>query len=347
MKTNTSQFSRNTLVSLLTLATSLSLCGAPRFTVTDIGTLGGPTSACLFINNSGHVIGRADTASGETHAFLWRNGSITDLGTLPGGTYSEGNFVNERGEVAGGATLPNGDFHAVVWRQGVITDLGTLPGGNFSVAILMNSRGDIVGFGSSANGDRGILWRNGQIIDLGILDGGTFSSAILISESGRIAAFGDNANGDMLTYVLKGGEVSAFLPPLAGYDNSFLGGINSSGNIVVGESATADESHTRATLWTGGQVIDLGTLGGARSLALWISDKGQVTGESETTPNVFNAFLWENGHMADLNDLIPGGSGWHLEIGWAVNSKEQICGNGTNPDGLARGWVLTPRTSKN
>jgi len=57
----------------------------------DIGTLpGGSTSSATAVNNAGQVAGSADTASGETHAFLWSRGTITDLGTLPGGVYSGG-----------------------------------------------------------------------------------------------------------------------------------------------------------------------------------------------------------------------------------------------------------------
>jgi probable HAF family extracellular repeat protein len=58
--------------------------------MTDLGTLGGPTSAGsgsagVAINDSGQVAGNSTTASGGlTHAFLYSNGKMTDLGTLGG-----------------------------------------------------------------------------------------------------------------------------------------------------------------------------------------------------------------------------------------------------------------------
>ena len=37
----------------------------------DLGTLGGSESYALYVNNAGHVVGGAETASGDWHACLW------------------------------------------------------------------------------------------------------------------------------------------------------------------------------------------------------------------------------------------------------------------------------------
>jgi probable HAF family extracellular repeat protein len=93
----------------------------PRYTVIDLGTLGGPFFSQAFgISNKGSVVGFAellgdtDFPSGfpPVHAFLWRKGLMTDLGSF-GGRVSQAIAVNERGEVAGfsqtSATDPSGE----------------------------------------------------------------------------------------------------------------------------------------------------------------------------------------------------------------------------------------------
>ena len=58
--------------------------------------------------------------------------TITDLGTLPGGTASYAFDMNDAGWVAGTSNLAPGGVnqHAVLWLGGQVTDLGTLGGPN-------------------------------------------------------------------------------------------------------------------------------------------------------------------------------------------------------------------------
>ena len=63
-------------------------------TMTGLGTLGGSRSEATDINALGHVVGwsyltgdpkvHPDADAPIAHAFLWRNGTMTDLGTLGG-----------------------------------------------------------------------------------------------------------------------------------------------------------------------------------------------------------------------------------------------------------------------
>jgi probable HAF family extracellular repeat protein len=50
--------------------------------MTDLGTLGGTTSAANGLNAVGQVVGLSATTSGDQHAFLYSGGIMTDLGTL-------------------------------------------------------------------------------------------------------------------------------------------------------------------------------------------------------------------------------------------------------------------------
>src|SRR5438093_5497075 len=66
-------------------ASSPAAAGA-RWKMTDLGTLGPAwrDSSAADVNASGEIAGTSGTASGKQHAFLWRDGKVTDLGTLGG-----------------------------------------------------------------------------------------------------------------------------------------------------------------------------------------------------------------------------------------------------------------------
>jgi probable HAF family extracellular repeat protein len=56
--------------------------------------------------------------------------SVTDLGVLPGGTFSEANGINSFGQVVGDGNINSENGHAFLWSKGLgLQDLGTLPGG--------------------------------------------------------------------------------------------------------------------------------------------------------------------------------------------------------------------------
>ena len=91
--------------------------GAGQYSITDLGTLGGNYSYATAINSRGQVVGSSNTASGEEHAFLWENGKMTDLGTLPGGGLSLAQDINNRGQVVGSSCTDLPECHAVLWTK--------------------------------------------------------------------------------------------------------------------------------------------------------------------------------------------------------------------------------------
>ena len=78
------------------------------------------------ISEAGHITGVTNAFGGPLHAFLWRTGTMTDLGTL-GGLKSFGLDVNASDQVVGWSDYDRNsqDEHAFLWVSGAMRDLGT------------------------------------------------------------------------------------------------------------------------------------------------------------------------------------------------------------------------------
>ncbi len=75
--------------------------------------------------------------------------------------------------------------------------------------------------------------------------------------------------------------------------------------------------------------IDLGTLGGARSMALGINKSNEVVGAAQTPDGLWHAFLWADGRMTDLG-VLPG---FDESYAQAVNVTRQVVGRSLTIDG--------------
>src|SRR5438105_1533819 len=117
---------------------------ASTYTITDLGSLGYGVSYGFGINANGQVTGRSylsktvpttgcpggyntnPCVEHPHHAFLYGNGTMSDLGTL-GGINSEGRAINLAGTVAGWANTKSGARDAFVEPNGKrMVDLGAL-----------------------------------------------------------------------------------------------------------------------------------------------------------------------------------------------------------------------------
>ena len=171
----------------------------------DLGTLGGAKASAAGINEDGDIVGVADNASGQSHAFLYKDGVMQDLGTL-GGTVSNANAINNNDEIVGRSLLANGAIRAFLYKEGIMYDLGTL-GGTASVAFDINDKGEVVGFARVANGQaHAFLYKNGVMQDLGTL-GGIDSRAYGINNRGDIIGQYTNADGSVHAFIYRDGQM--------------------------------------------------------------------------------------------------------------------------------------------
>ncbi len=168
----------------------------------DLGTLGGPDSNALVVNDLGQVSGVsfinfiANPGGVPTlDPFLWRNGKMIDLGTF-GGTFGFPTWLNNSGQVVGVSDLPGDQtFHPFLWDRGELKDLGTL-GGYTGQAFFVNDAGEAVGYADLTPDPLGcsgllcihhaFLWKGGVMKDLGTLGNGTCSRALSINQGGQI-----------------------------------------------------------------------------------------------------------------------------------------------------------------
>lgn len=310
------------------------------YTFTDLGTLpGGTTSAAYGLDAAGVVVGSSNSGSSPLdRAVVWRLGSITDLGTLAGGTTSVAHAVTPDGRIAGRSTGSGSFEHAVLWEGSLLRDFGALHG-NVASRAFGAAGEQAVGDVQTASGLRAMRWQAGTSpTDLGALPGGVTSSARDINARGQAAGWSGTTGaptGPTRAFLWEPGSLTD-LGTLGGSD-SVANGVSDTG-IVVGRAQPSGSTQFRGFRWQAGTMSDLGVLSGAPSSEAWdVNSGGDAVGESGG-----RAVLWPSaGGVADLNGVLPAGSGWTLTVARAINDRGQIAGSGAL-GGQGRAFLLTP-----
>lgn len=301
----------------------------PRYTIIDLGTLGGHASRAYAINNLGDVAGSAYTAEFERHACVWKDGAIIDLGALTGpDPQSWAKDINNVGQVVGVSRYAG--WRAVLWDDGEIIDLGTLNADSYAEAI--NDAGQIVGYSLVAYGEpHAVLWDDGVMTDLTAL-GFASGVALDVSPSGAVVGGCCIWNAGIVTDL---GSLGANATGALGLNDSLA---------VVGASGRVPgEGIFHAFLWQDGEMTDLGALAGFDSSeARAINNMGQIVGAGGAG-KVGGSFLYDPREgFAYLQDLIPVDSGWTDLSVRDINDAGQIVGHGTLNGQSYRAFLMNP-----
>jgi probable HAF family extracellular repeat protein len=360
---------------LTVLAAHAQLQAAPtaRYTVKDLGTLGGTFTFAGGISDSGWVEGYSSLpGDNDTHAFLWRNGVMTDLGTL-GGPNSFSDFrPSDFGDGSGfsdtSAPDPNGeDFcgfgtqlicRAFYWHRGAMSAQPTLGGSN-STGFGTNDLGDLAGSAENKVEEptcagtgqvlqyKPVLWRQGHVYQLPTLGKDPVGVAYAINDwgeaVGQTGPCGTEAFGGTGHAVLWLNGKPFDLGSLGGTTNNAPQDINNLSQ-VVGFSGLSGDATFHAFLWEKGVMKDLGTLAGdVHSVAESINSAGEIVGRSSDASFNGRGVVWQNGVITDLNTLIPANSDLYITEGTSNNDLGQIVGTAMKiSTGEMHAFLATP-----
>lgn len=144
---------------------------------TDVG----PMNFAAGINNVEQAVGSYYTDSTQrfTHAFLWQNSALEDLGTL-GGSLSFGTAINDSGQIIGWSftDTQNTQSAPFIWSR----EAGMqIVGNGFGAGYSINRSGQVAG--SSLSGHAAI-WTQAGMQDLGVLPGTDLSTAYSVNNNG-------------------------------------------------------------------------------------------------------------------------------------------------------------------
>jgi probable HAF family extracellular repeat protein len=344
-----------------------------RYTIKDLGTLGGSFSQAGGISDAGWVEGFSLVAGDAAfHVFLWHDGVMTDVGTL-GGPNSFSEFrPNNQGDAGGySETLapdPNGeDFCGFgdylvclpfFWSHGRLIAQPTLGGPN-GAGFGTNDLGELAGTAENTIPDPGcagtgqvlqykpVVWSGGRVYQLPTYPGDRFGIAYAVNDNGvAIGLSGPCGAGNSATVpehaLLWQNGRAIDLGNLGSQLNNNPEDINCRGD-AVGFANIAGDATFHAFLWRKGVMTDLGTLpGDVHSIGEAINCQGQVVGRTSDADFNGVGYIWENGVMTDLNTLVPADSPLYITNATGINDLGQIVGTALTSTGDQHAFLATP-----
>ena len=317
--------------------------------ILDLGTLGGSDKNSSVVwpvkNNRGIIAGISQTDEPEVLGenwscsaffsgpkrfgytclgFVWESGMKRRLLPLPGGHNSFATGADNTGQVVGWAENGVHDstcvapqvlqFRPVIWGPGTeqIRDLPLIAGDTSGAATAINNRGQVVGISGICDQAVGrysakhaVLWDKGSVVDIGNLGVELWNTPMALNQHGDIVGFFGTDPTDL--------------------DGNYLRGFFWSQKDGIRE------------------IAPLPLAGHISSQANGINESGQVVGFSCTIDADCRAFLWENGVLKNLNDLVAPGFAGVLLFAQDINDQGEITGRAFDPvTGLRRAFVAVP-----
>ncbi|HWZ81484.1 MAG TPA: hypothetical protein VNW47_02605 [Terriglobales bacterium] len=324
-----------------------------KFSVVDLGLMGGVQTAANAINNNSVVAGDISYSDGSSACFLWSTqatitwtSSVQDPKQLK---YCNARALDQSGSVAGTIKVNSSAYPLHAYRRtrsGAMIDLvpPVASQNSYADGIDPSGSGIVVGTLDTAYA---IEWSS------------TGSPKILSKRYARASAI--NASGQVVGSALSlnntidawewAGSTSTDLGGLGGY-YSVAYAINATG-VIVGEAESGSGCIPHYAVWVNGLPSD----GGCGNGLLAISSDGWAVGFNVTAgPDCYpwvntndactGVILVQNkwcGGIYDLGSLLDSsGVGWTIKHANGINDSHVIAGYGIAPDGKLHAIVLVP-----
>jgi probable HAF family extracellular repeat protein len=306
-----------------------------QYQVSNLPDFGGTSSGGNSINDQSWAAGYSRLPDRNRHATLWRNGSLSDLGTLGGPNSSvTWNVKNTAGIIVGisqtltpeplGESWSSAAFYSTpnnvgyinlgfVWEQNLnqMRGLPNFPGGNNGFATGANNLGQAVGWAENGVHDptccctqllqfRPAMWTLGppdQIHELPLIPGDTSGAATAINDNGQIV-----------------------------------------GISGICDQAVGRHTAKHAVLWENGGVTNLGTF----PAAWWntptaINQHGDIVGfagdPAFVEGDVLHAFMWTRDDGLRPLKPLKGRTPQHVDSeAYGINERRQVVGVSCDAD---------------
>jgi probable HAF family extracellular repeat protein len=280
------------------------------------------------LSNSGQAAGKTS----KNQAAIWnRRRGLRLLPTIEGFSESEARGSNASGYVVGFAT--NSDqVGGFTYEKGKLV---RLPGKN-SKALAVNDAGEVVGE-SEIEGKAPVvpaLWNHQQVTSLGGCCGGVARG---INNRGQIIGDLYDQAGRYRAFLWDSVHGIQSLGPASGYSSAIA--INDAGHVLLQEPERGVSVYRSPDATVHIEIPDHQP-GDGRA----INNAAEVVGAFGPYFDADHAFLWtEKDGFRDLNDLIPAGSGWKLQVATGINDRGEIVGFGSHSGEDAAGFLLIPQ----
>ena len=306
-----------------------------QYQVSNLPDFGGTSSGGNSINDQSWAAGYSRLPDRNRHATLWRNGSLSDLGTLGGPNSSvTWNVKNTAGIIVGisqtltpeplGESWSSAAFYSTpnnvgyinlgfVWEQNLnqMRGLPNFPGGNNGFATGANNLGQAVGWAENGVHDptccctqvlqfRPAMWTLGppdQIHELPLIPGDTSGAATAVNDNGQIV-----------------------------------------GISGICDQAVGRHTAKHAVLWENGGVTNLGIF----PAAWWntptaINQHGDIVGfagdPAFVEGDVLHAFMWTRDDGLRPLKPLKGRTPQHVDSeAYGINERRQVVGVSCDAD---------------